>query len=157
MGSQHFPVGGGPGSKIWIAGKVCAKKIGSRVFLAGSRVFLAQILLLSRIFRIFGPDSRMDSSEGNLNRGFSMKNYPNFYFPNIFPASDIAHINSIKIYRIACSKTTLLTWRNCRLPSPPQINSLSVCQSVHYIQFNYSVENRPGPIDLVKYCLKNVI
>ena len=33
----------GPGSKIWIAGKVCAKKIGSRVFLAKSRVFLAQI------------------------------------------------------------------------------------------------------------------
>ena len=77
---RPFPVGRRRAGKI--AGKVCAKKIGSQVFLAKSRVFLAQILLLSRIIRIFGPDSRMDSSEGNLNRGFLMKNYPNFYFPN---------------------------------------------------------------------------
>jgi hypothetical protein len=28
----------------------------------------------------------MDRSEGNLNRGFSMKNYPDFYPPNIIPA-----------------------------------------------------------------------
>ena len=30
----------------------------------------------------------MDRSEGNLNRGFSMKNYPDFYFsnnPNLMP------------------------------------------------------------------------
>ena len=51
---------------------------------------------------------------------------------------------------------TLFTWRNCRLPSPPQINSLSVCPSVRDITFNFSAENCPGPTDLVKYCLKNV-
>ena len=38
-----------------IAGKVCAKKVGSRVFLARSRVFLAQILLLSRIISLYRP------------------------------------------------------------------------------------------------------
>ena len=40
------------------------------------------------------------------------------------------------------------TWRNHRLPSPPQINSsvcLSVCQSVSDITFNYSAENLLTP------------
>jgi hypothetical protein len=52
-----------------------------------------------------------------------------------------------------------LTWRNRRLPSPPQINSSvcpSVCPSVCQILFNYSAENCLGPTNFVKYSLKIV-
>jgi hypothetical protein len=49
----------------------------------------------------------------------------------------------------------LSTWRNRRLPSPPQINS-SVRPSVSHISFNYSAENFPGPTDLVNKYVKIV-
>jgi hypothetical protein len=41
-------------------------------------------------------------------------------------------------------------------PAHPRLICLSVRESVCGITFNYSAENRPGPTDLVKYCLKNV-
>ena len=47
--------------------------------------FGTDFAIIANLIRIFGPDSRMDRSEGNLNRGFSMKNYQDFYFPNIIP------------------------------------------------------------------------
>ncbi len=40
-------------------------------------------------------------------------------------------------------------------PAHPQLICLSVRQSSD-ATFNYSAENRPGPIDLVKYLLKNI-
>jgi hypothetical protein len=65
-----------------LAGKVCAKKIGSSFFGRITVFFGTDFAIIANLIRIFGPDSRMDRSEGNLNRGFSMKNYPDFYFPN---------------------------------------------------------------------------
>ncbi len=62
------------------------KKSGHEYFWPDHEFFDTDFAIIANIIRIFGPDSRMDSLEGNLNRGFSMKNDPNFYFLNIIPA-----------------------------------------------------------------------
>ena len=49
-------------------------------------LFGTDFAIIANLIRIFGPDSRIDRPEGNLNRGFSMKIYPDPYFPNIIPA-----------------------------------------------------------------------
>ncbi len=61
---------------------LCQKNRVTSIFGQIRSFFSTDFAIIANIIRIFGPDSRMDSSEGNLNRGFSMKNYPNFYFPN---------------------------------------------------------------------------
>jgi len=62
------------------------KKSGHEYFWPDHEFFGTDFAIIANLIRIFGPDSRMDRSEGNLNRGFSMKNYPDFYFPSIIPA-----------------------------------------------------------------------
>ncbi len=65
---------------------MCQKSWVTSIFGQVTRFFGTDFAIIANIIRIFGPDSRTDSSEGNLNRGFSMKSYPHFYFPNIIPA-----------------------------------------------------------------------
>jgi hypothetical protein len=62
------------------------KKLGHKYFWPDHEFFGTDFAIIANLIRSFGPDSRMDRSEGNLNRGFSMKNYPDFYFLNIIPA-----------------------------------------------------------------------
>ncbi len=45
--------------------------------------FGTDFTIIANIITNSGPDSRIDRSGGNLNRGFSMKNYPDAYFLNI--------------------------------------------------------------------------
>jgi hypothetical protein len=65
---------------------MCQKSWVTSIFGQVTSFFGTDFAIIANIIRIFGPDSRTDSSEGNLNRGFSMKSYPNFYFPNIITA-----------------------------------------------------------------------
>ena len=59
---------------------MCQKSWVTSIFGQVTSFFGTDFAIIANIIRIFGPDSRTDSSEGNLNRGFSMKSYPNFYF-----------------------------------------------------------------------------
>jgi hypothetical protein len=54
----------------------------------------------------------------------------------------------------AVSSIILLPGGTVGYPAHPRLIHPSVRQSVCHIRFTYSAENRPGPTDLVKYCLK---
>ena len=116
------------------------KKGGKQVFFGTDFTIIANIITNS------GPDSRIDRLGGNLNRGFSMKNYPDAYFLNIIPAltwrnqsllvrpaqQDLPGGTRSGVVRVASPhRIMLFTWRNpVRVASPHRIMSF-LCLSVH--------------------------
>ena len=66
---------------------MCQKSRVMSIFGRITSFFGTDFAIIANLIRSFGSDSRMDRSDGNLNLGFSMKNYPDFNFPNIIPAS----------------------------------------------------------------------
>ncbi len=52
---------------------LCQKNWVTSIFGQITSFFGTDFAIIVNIIRIFGPDSQMDSSEGNLNREFSMK------------------------------------------------------------------------------------
>jgi len=65
---------------------LCQKNRVTSIFGQITSFFGTDFAIIVNNIRIFGLDDGMDRLEGNINRGFSMKNYPDFYFPNIIPA-----------------------------------------------------------------------